>query len=108
MKNLKLSLSFLLSLAVGCASVPDTPICRQRTVNSGFCTYTVSDKDFIIDDTHPYLGKTWIDMKIEAIYVPVESWGEIKKFIIKQCKKSNKCSKDISSWDRKINSLSNK
>lgn len=70
---------------------------------------TISDKDQIVDDLHPLLlssgPKTWIDLKIESVMVPAESWAGIKEYIIKQCKKNNDCAQNIGSWDRKLNSL---
>ncbi len=99
-------LSVLLVLTfTSCASIPDVPICRARTVNSGFCTNTVSNKDIIVDDTHLLNGKTWLDLKIESVYVPAESWAEIKKYIIKQCKKHRDCSGNIDTWSSKIDSV---
>lgn len=102
MKSLKLL--FILTL-YSCASVPNVPVCRARTVSSGFCTYTVDNKDMIIDDTHLLNGKTWIDLKIESVYVPAESWAVIKEYIIKQCKKNNNCSENIGTWTGKLDSL---
>lgn len=99
-------LSFLLILSLsGCASVPDVVVCRARTASSGFCTYTISNKDLIVDDVNLLNGKTWIDLKIESVYVPVESWAEIKKYILKQCKKNNDCSDNLDSWTRKMDSV---
>lgn len=102
MKHLSVLFALLIS---SCASVPDVWCCRARTVNSGFCTKTISNEDMIVDDTHLLNGKTWIDLKIESVYLPSESWVKIKEFVIKECKKTNKCSKEIASWDRKLNSL---
>jgi len=98
LQNLILSL-----LVASCAQVPNEFICRSRTPDSGFCTKTISDEDIIIDDSHLFNGKTWWDVKEIAVIVPVESWAEIKKYIIKQCKNNNDCNSNIGSWDRKIN-----
>ena len=102
MQNLKLL--FLLSLC-SCASVPDVPICRSRTANTGFCTWTISNKDQVIDDIHMLNGKTWLDLKIESVMVPSDSWAEIKKYIIKQCKRDNNCSNDIGTWQGKLDEI---
>lgn len=95
---------FLLSLSA-CSSVPDVIVCRPRTVNSGFCTYTVSNKDQIVDDTHKLNNMTWLDLKIDSIYLPAESWAKIKEYIINECKRNGNCQQDLSSWTRKIDSL---
>lgn len=39
------------------------------------------------------------------IYVPAESWAELKYFIIKVCKKTKQCDSDISGWDRTIDKI---
>lgn len=100
-------LSVLLNLILfsSCASLPDTWVCRARSVNQGFCTKTLSNEDFIVDDTHLLNGKTWIDLKIESVYVPVESWADIKGFILKKCKKNQDCSNNIGTWEGKIDSV---
>jgi hypothetical protein len=66
---------------------------------------TISDKDQVVDDTHLLNGKTWLDLKVESVYVPSESWAEIKKYIIKQCKKNNDCADNIGNWSNKIDSV---
>jgi hypothetical protein len=103
MKNLR----FLLSLCLlsSCAQVPDLIACRPTGPTSAFCTYTITDKDIIIDDTHLYNGKTWIDIKVESVYLPSESWIKIKEYIIKQCKKHNDCQNNIQNWDSKLSKL---
>lgn len=100
-------LSVLLSLIfISCAQVPDIAVCRSRSAVQGFCTYTISNKDIIVDDTHLLDGKTWIDIKVESVMLPADSWAEIKKYIIKQCKKHNDCSHDIGKWSNKMDSVS--
>lgn len=66
---------------------------------------TISNKDMIVSDESLLNGKTWIDLKIESVYVPADSWAELKKYIIKQCKKHNDCEHDIGSWSAKIDSV---
>jgi hypothetical protein len=102
MKNLKLLL--ILSLS-SCASIPDVYICRARSNNTGFCTKTITSESVIVDDNHLLLNKTWLDLKLESVLVPVESWVELKTYIIKQCKKNNNCDQNIDSWTRKIDSI---
>jgi len=102
MKHLKILLIFAL---YSCASVPNVLVCRQQAISSGFCTYTIDDKDIMIDDTHLYKNKTWIDLKLEMVLVPVESWVEIKSYILKKCKKNQDCNAQIGTWSRKIDSV---
>ena len=33
------------------------------------------------------------------------SWVKIKEFIIKICKKSNKCDSEITGWDRSVDAI---
>lgn len=110
LKNI-LVLLLLLRLLNGCASVPNVPICVEIHQAKGFCTETIEDRDFYIDETHPhsFTGKkedalTWWEMRHRMILIPAQSWAELKAYIIKQCKRTN-CDQYIKSWDRKINEL---
>jgi hypothetical protein len=96
-----LSLSFL----TNCTSLPDIAVCKEINLSKGFCTYTISDKEFIVDDEHKLNGKSWWEIRNVLIGLPPESWAEIKKKFIKDCKEGKKCPSEISSWDRKINKL---
>lgn len=58
----------------------------------------------VIDDTHLLNGKTWLDLVIESVYVPADSWVEIKSYIIKQCKKTNSCG-EVGEWKTKLDSI---
>lgn len=107
----KISQSLLLSLLLsGCASIPDKPVCVELSPVKGFCTNTVSDKDFIIDETHPAVleegqkPQTWWEMRPFMVLVPVSSWKAFKEFIIKQCKRTN-CDQYIQAWERKTYEL---
>jgi hypothetical protein len=63
---------------------------------------TISNKDMIVDDEHLLNGKTWLDLKIEAVYLPTESWAKLKTYIISQCKKHSDCTKEVGDWNRKL------
>lgn len=103
MMHLRNLLSLL--LISSCANVPDVIICRQVNPSSAFCTHTISDTDIVIDDTHLYNNKTWIDEKLETVIVPVESWSEIKKYIIKKCKQNKDCNSQIGKWQSKVDKI---
>jgi len=94
-----------LLLISSCASIPDVPICAEINLSKGICTYTLSGKNIVVDDDNPLNGQTWFDMRSKILAVPASSWAEIKTWMIKQCKKTNKCDADISQWDRDINPL---
>ena len=102
--NLRMHL-IVLSLFVvnGCASIPNTIVCAEVSLSRGVCTFTVSGKNIVIDDEHPFEGASWFDMRSKSLIVPAKSWAKIKAFLIKQCKKTNQCDADISSWDRDLN-----
>lgn len=85
-----------------CSSIPDVPICAQISLSKGVCTYTVSGKTVIIDDDNLLDGETWFTLRTKALTVPASSWAKIKAFLIKQCKKTNQCSANISDWDRDL------
>ena len=98
----KLLIVLLVFGASGCASIPDTIICAEVSLSKGVCTFTVSGKNIVIDDEHPFEGSSWFDMRSNSLIVPAKSWAKIKAFLIKQCKKTNQCDVEISSWDRDL------
>lgn len=108
-------LGTLLSLTVSCASTPNVPVCTELSVSKAFCTYTIEDKDFIIDDEHPYSftgnpkdAKTWWDMRPFMVMLPYQSWARLKSYIIKMCKQNGGCAENVGTWERKINKLDEK
>lgn len=95
----------------GCTHIPDKPVCMEISMTRGFCTNTVSDKEFFIDEDHPYSftgdakdAKTWWQMRPFMLLVPADSWAAFKIYIIQECKRTN-CDQFVQSWDRKINDL---
>lgn len=104
-KSLSLLLGILLSLLTSCASVPDVPVCVEINPTKAWCTNTVSEKEFYIDDAHPYNGRSWWEQRVANIQVPAQSWAEIKDFMIKTCKKSNACAKYIATWEKKTSTV---
>lgn len=102
-----LLLSLSLSCLTSCASIKeiDKPLCVEINLSKAFCTYTISNKDFFIDDDNPYEGKTWFEMRPQMILMPVETWAAFKKYIIKNCKLTKKCDGMIEGWDRTMNVL---
>lgn len=97
--------ALLLSSLINCAlAPPDTPVCTELDMSRGWCTYTISGKEFFVDDENLFEGKTWWDMRPTMLQIPAQSWVEIKTFIIKTCKK-HKCSKEISSWERTVGTI---
>lgn len=91
-----------------CATVPDVAICTEINMTKGWCTKTVSNEEFFIDDEHPYAFEegakpmTWWEIRPFMVLAPIPSWKEIKVYIIDTCKQNNNCSTYISGWDRKI------
>lgn len=113
-KTLSLSFAFLLSsLLSGCAiAPPDVPICTELDINRGWCTNTISGKEFYIDETHPWSPSgekkdlmTWWELRPTFVMVPYPSWVELKAFIIKICKQSGKCSGAVANWERTVEGM---
>ncbi len=100
---------FTLAVLTSCASVPNVPVCVEINQVHGFCTDTIADHDYEIDEQHPVSlngekAQTWWEMRPYMILVPVSSWKAFKEYIVKQCKRTN-CDKYVQSWDRKIQEL---
>lgn len=87
---------------------PDSEVCLEIHPSKGWCTFTISDVEFYIDDEHPYDfkdgqgPKTWWQLRPQMIQVPAQTWARMKAYIIKVCKQTGKCDKSISSWQRRI------
>lgn len=85
---------------------PDIFLCTEIHPNKGFCVRTISSKEFEITKDKKYKGKSWWELRPTMIYMPSESWVDIKKFIIKICKKSKRCSgKSVSNWQRTVKKI---
>lgn len=100
--------AFLLS---GCGSVPDRPWCTDLRPDAGFCVWSISNKEQVVDDNnlliteeHPE-GQTWYDMQVGIIKAPMETFVAFKKYIIQQCKRNGNCKETIDSWDRAMTTL---
>lgn len=102
--------AFTLAVLTSCAHVPDVPVCVEINQVKGFCTNTISDKDYVIDEEHPVAleagekPQTWWEMRPYMVLVPTTSWKAFKQYIIQQCKRTN-CDQYIKSWDRKIQEI---
>ena len=96
----------------GCASLKklDKPWCIDETPAQGFCVYLISGKRIHINDTELFVDedgvkKTWQDLQLGIIKIPLETFKAMKKYIIDECKVSKKCDVDVSSWDRNLQAL---
>lgn len=104
-------LSSLLFLG-NCTSLKklDKPFCVDETTSQGFCVYLISGKKIHVNDIELFtdengIKKTWYDMQLGIIKIPLETFKAMKKYLIEQCKQSKKCDADIDSWDRNIQQL---
>jgi hypothetical protein len=106
--KLKILLLSLLGLLSSCATqVPDVPILTRLNASQCFYVYTISDKQGIVDDDNLLNGKTCIDYLQDDLIIPVDSWVEIKKFILKICNKTKSCG-EVGDWNNRIDVLSSK
>ena len=95
-----------------CASIKDLdkPFFIDESPGVGFGVYPISGKKIHVSDSELFMdedGKshTWYDMQLGIIKIPVETFKAWKKYLIKQCKTSNKCDVSIDSWDRNLQAL---
>jgi hypothetical protein len=77
----------------------------ELNIAKAYCTTIISGKGFYISDQEKFEDKSWFEQRHEMLLVPVSTWVEIKKYLIMNCKKSRKCSNNISSWDRGIQNI---
>ena len=83
-------------------------MCTDLRPGAGFCVWTISNKEMEVDDTHLMDGKTWYDMQVGIIKMPLDTFLALKKYLIKNCKQNNNCNKEIDSWDRSLSTLEKK
>ncbi len=86
-----LSKLLLVLTVVSCSTIPNVPICVELSISKGYCVNTIDNKEFIIDDNHLYQGLTWFDWRYRMVLLPPNSWAEIKSYIIKECRRTNRC-----------------
>jgi hypothetical protein len=100
-------LILLLPLFVSCASLKsiDKPVCVEINIAKGYCTTIISGEGFIVDDENLLDGKTWFEARLEMVQVPVETWAALKKYLIKNCRRSKSCNANIDSWNRSIKTI---
>lgn len=84
----------------GCAHVPDVPVCVKISEVEGYCSYTVRDSDYSLT------GGAWAEVEKNSLRVPIDSWGEIKGFILKICKQTNQC--DVNSLSLRLEDVESK
>jgi hypothetical protein len=94
----------LLVLAVSlsaCVSVPNVEICiRLDEGFGGACGYTLDGPDRDMTE------EQYREQEIGQIYMSASSYSEIKKFILKSCRKSNEC--NLEHTEGKLNSVEKK
>lgn len=101
-----LLLSFLIS---SCATPPDVPVCVELNPTKGWCTNTISEKEFFLDEEkNLFNGKKWSEVNLTSVRVPAASWAQLKSYILKQCKKNQDCQSDLGKWQRKTDSVDKK
>ncbi len=81
---------------------PDEFVCVELSMSKGFCTKTISNQEMIVDEVNTLNGQTWFQMRPQFVLVPPKTWAEIKKFIIRECKKSDTCNSTVETWERKL------
>lgn len=97
----------VLNLNFGCATKPpDFHACTEVSLDRGECLTVMSGQKIRVDETHKLGGKTWWEMRPINIIIPLSDYTEIKKWIIKLCKKNkNMCDKEVSTWERNLETI---
>lgn len=87
---MRLILLMLLGNLLSCVhNLPDDPACIEINPTKGWCTYTISPNEYYLE------GKEWSDTKKNALIVPIDSWKNIKIFILEVCKDYGKCTEAL-------------
>ena len=95
----------LLWITISCAvNPPNVPLCTEINPTKGYCVYTMSGKDFEVSEKDLHQGKSWWEIRPYMIFMPIQSWMELKKFILKVCKTSKRCkNKHVKHWKNTVN-----
>lgn len=113
-KLLSISFVLLLSSQISACAVapPDGPVCTEVDISRGWCTMSISNEEFYIDDTHPWSptgdpkdAMTWWDLRPTMVMLPYEMWVKVKVFIIDICAKTDQCTELKKSWERSVNGM---
>lgn len=103
---LLISLSFTLFALSGCSvTVPSVPVCVELSPDRGYCVNTISSENFYIDETRPYEGLSWWQMRPAMVHLPAQSWASIKTFVIQICTKTKKCDTELGGWERTVGEI---
>jgi hypothetical protein len=98
-----------MTLQVGLTSCqtapPNIPVCVEIAIDRGACIKTISGEKFDIDERNTFEGQTWWGARPTMLMIPSSSWAKLKTYIITQCKRTGQCTKEISSWDRTIQTI---
>lgn len=106
LKNFLL-ISFASLLVFSCSSVPDVPVCVELDVNRGWCTNTISDVEYYVEDNSENpLKKSWWELTPTMVHVPYQSWAKIKSYIQKECKRNDSC-RGVGDWENRSKKLDN-
>lgn len=99
------AITLFLILTSCSVAVPDTPICAEISPAAGYCVNTISSTEFRVDESHPYEGRTWWELRPSMIMMPAPSWAKLKAFVIKVCRKTGKCDVELGNWERTIQKI---
>lgn len=99
---LALSLGLLLS---GCATPPDGPVCVEMSPTSGHCFHTIKNIEQDVDATNLLDGKTWEQVNETGLIIPASYWGQLKAYLLKQCKKNNDCNDGLGKWQAQADKI---
>ena len=82
--------SFVLSLT-SCTSIPNGPGCVELNPTKGWCTMTLTDEEFFVDESRKYEEKNWPTLKATSVIVPATYWAELKEALLKYCTQAKNC-----------------
>jgi hypothetical protein len=63
----------------------DVPVCKSLTPQIGYCTWTISRRSMIVNNTKTLFGRTWWETTPYVAMLPPESWAPLKAAMAKIC-----------------------
>lgn len=83
---------FISLLASACSSLPNFSACKELAPDRAKCIKVVSNEKYDWDDKNLVNGKTYWEIRPTLIQIPADSYADLKSYLLKECKRTNKCS----------------
>ena len=82
---------FISLLVSACSSIPNFSACKELAPDRAKCIKVITNEKYDWDDSHFVNGKTYWDARPTMLQIPADSYADLKAYLLKECKRTNKC-----------------